>query len=210
MNRRGAEWGPIILGGILILGLVLFSIFYDGFTLTPDSLLNQNTYSFNYAFGGTNGNLEWLDYVFGVIPANLADTVNNEISAGIVIIAMWLIFLLVFVDIFRMFSFFSQPVNVLTAVLLTVISANIHGISFLTSYFLAVFAILGSFSIIAGIGFALVLGFLFHFGGQGIRDWIQNRRLGDETYKATIGAARAAAGVEAAAAIGAAAGRAGK
>ncbi|MDO8508692.1 MAG: hypothetical protein Q7S27_03335 [Nanoarchaeota archaeon] len=207
MNKRGAvgksdykSWlGPVVI--IIVIIVFMFIIDYasgDKFSVFPGDKFSQNIgkedVSYEIAFGKGFG---WLDYIVGKVPQYVIDvTGNNPQSSGIVIIALWIVFFLIFADIFYMFGNFSGYVRWPVAGLLALIFANVKVISNVTVYFLTVFALFGSLSAIFSIGFVFVMFILFHFGGSGVRTWIAMRRAGDKAMRAVAGGEEVAGTLE--------------
>jgi len=215
MNKKGGwgGWGPLIALGIIILMLVLFdSVLKDEFDLIPSKEAfvegYGNAIGFEYAFS-SSGEPELLyrplKYIFGSIPQKLIDitgrgtvttTPDNPVSAGLVIIALWIIMFLIFGDIMNIFGPFSKAVNWAVAFLFVIIGANIKFISYVAVYFLIIFSAFGGFAILLSLFVPIVIFILFHFGGLSIREWVVKRRMQDVAARAAAGGTKVAGAIE--------------
>ena len=130
-NKRGRSennWWVWIIGVIVVVftGAIVINYANQNDVFTIQKLIDESrqtrsfTELFSCNFSGLSYSCEWyrpLDYIFGQVPDILIDIVSgNEISAGIVIIAMWTAFLLIFHDSFKLFrksfySFMKKPQN---------------------------------------------------------------------------------------------------
>ncbi len=204
LGKGGANigWGlPIIL--IITVLLFVVAASSDDFDLfpSPDNFKKPGV-SFSEvlttgrvalpAFPG----LFLLDFIFGKIPGHLLDTVENAMSAAIIVIALWFILFLIFADMLRLFGNFSSAINWLVAGLLVLIGANLSILSSVVVYFLSVFAVFGSLAIVFSLGAIIVIFIMFHFGSSYMRRWIIERRAEDAAIKAVAGAKEAAAGIQ--------------
>jgi len=201
MNRKGNSFTKILVPIIVVAVIIGFMVYLQygfGVKIIPtqgefSAALSAAPESFGTAFASS---LTFFDFIFGKIPGHLSDVVDNGVSRGLVIIAIWFIFFLMFADIMSLYGGFSTAVNWVVAGLLALILANVKVIAIVTVYALTVLAIFGSFSIILSIASIFGLFILFHFGSHGVRNWIQNRRSQDAALAAQRGARRISAGAD--------------
>lgn len=215
LNRRGLDSSNYGIIAILVI-LLIVTIAVVGYSSEAKQVYKNRMGEPSVSFGTAwkNDGFKFLDYIFGKIPSFLAewrgDDSGMKIGASIITIAIWFLFLLVFGDIMTTFGFFSKTVGWLIGAILTVVAANIQLLKFVSIVGLSVTAIFGTASVLLGIAWIFVMFVLFHFGSSGLRRWVVLRREQDEGLNALRGAMRAGAGIEAAAAVGAAAKKAAK
>lgn len=141
-----------------------------------------------------NSRAKPLDYMFGQVPEALIITTSEE-TAPIVMVGLWLLFLLAFGDLLSIFGFFTKPVAWVSAVIITIIAANLKIINLVSVALLTGTAFLGAFSVVASIAAAFVLFIMFHFGTEKFRRRLILRRAEDEAMRAVAGGKKAASGI---------------
>lgn len=220
IDKRGSakEWWAsswtwiVVLGAILavtgFLGPNFLGQVYSGQSL--QAALDQGQHSFgevwseggifaNFPLVGENAvnpnNWKFLDYIFGKIPVYLIVWAGG-ISASIIVLGIWVIFFLVFLDALTMFGSFSKPVNGIIAFVLTLIIANLKLIMFITVLVLTITAVFGAFSVLASIILIFGVFIAWHFGTSGWREKLIRRRAESYALKASAGGDIAASGVD--------------
>lgn len=135
-------------------------------------------------------------YIFGEIPAGVSD---NNISAAIVTIAVWVLIVITFGDIIAMFGTFSKwvawGIGLIVGVIVANIGINVKIIAGLTS----IFAWLGTIAIYAGLITAFVAFFAVNFGIASAKGWLERRK---QLEKAATGKTKITSGIDVAKAIG--------
>lgn len=202
LNKRGKLDNLLLIGGTIVL-LVLFYYFIFGNPFSTPStsesaffqtgLLDQvqNSQTFSSLW---NSNARFIDYILGGIPQILIDNTSPQ-AAPIVMLGIWLIFLLSFGDILSVFGFFSKPIAWVTAIVLTIIAANLKVISIISVALLMATAFLGALSVVVSIAGVFVLFLMFHFGTESLRRRIILRRAEDAAIRAVAGGEKAASGI---------------
>lgn len=220
MNKR-AKASNFMLLTFGLLALVIIFLFLSAFGLIGPEWFSKDVKSlFPEVTGDTfyeriksdtpigvalgNSDMNWLRYIFGNVPDYLVvltgGTPDGEaFSAGIVIIGIWILLLLSFADIVKLFSTFNTPTSWIAAIVLTIVAANVKVVMVITVFMLTVTAGFGTFAVFAGIilAFALFLG--VQFGSDTLREFAVKRKMSEMRMRAAMGSERAAAGLEAAA-----------
>jgi len=195
MNKRGFDWAtslPFIIIGVLIIIVAIATGFFESFPKVTNSAFDLSSVSFGTAWN--NANLAFLDFIFGEIPESLVGNTNN-ISASIIVIGIWFLFLFVFGDIMKLFGGFSPMVSWIVATILTLIIANLQLIKVITVWALVVTAFMGALSVIGSIMMIFGIFAAFHFGTSSIRRKLILRRAEDAAIRAVAGGKKAASGV---------------
>jgi len=203
---------------ILVILTIIFSV-NGTINLWPEDVGWRESYSFGQIIrtGDTQGPISdfyILDYFFGPVPKILVDMTGTDprpvpptpevdppqptqgYSAVIIVIAMWIAFFLIFVDIMYMFGGFNNYVNWVVGLCLTIVGANLKVISFLFGYFLGVLSVFGALGIFLAIAYVFILFIAFHFGGTAFRKWFILRRAQDHAIRAAAGGKKVASAVE--------------
>lgn len=216
MNRRG-KWGSAWWIFIIIIILVsVFAALSDDFDIFSKDVFTANYdkglvgYEDSDVFGeklseGQRRPFTILNFIFGKVPQHLIETTNSGVGAGIVMLAIWLMFFLIFADILKLFSTFSPTVNWIIAGLFVIIISNLNFIPYISIYFLTIMAVFGAFSVLFAVGSIFVLFVFFHFGGMDIRNWILQRRAQDAALRSVAGGKIVASGATVLADVAAAA-----
>ena len=152
---------------------------------------DSNPTSFGDIF---SARFSYLDYVFGKVPEYLIDR-TSDVSAAIIVIGIWLLFLLTFADIITLFSTFHKGIAWVAAALLTIIASNLKFISWISITALFVTAGFGALSVIVSLIGVFVLFLLFNWGTQSARTWVITRKNDEMTWRAGTGSRRAAAAI---------------
>ncbi len=127
-----------------------------------------------------------LDIVVGKVPGFLNERVGL-MSAGVIVIAMWFLFLITFGDIISVFGTFRESVSWMIAILLTVIVANFGGIGSILKFLILLFVpFLGPAAVFVGIGTAVAAFLIVNLGISTWGPWIMRRRMMQEASKTAI------------------------
>lgn len=206
IGKRGKGPGGLFWGVLIAIVVILFIFsYYSNFSILPWNAfkdnLGQGYVGYETVFG--DAALKPLNYIFGQIPNYLINLLGNGsgdsstyISAAIVMMAMFTMFLLAFGDILRLFSLFSPAVSWITAALMAIIAANLRLMSSVSIYLLTLLSAFGALSVLFALGSVFVMFLMFHFGLGGIREKLILRRAEDEALKAVAGGKVAASGVK--------------
>jgi len=193
----------IIIFIVIIFGLVTSSdpgaIFKKIGLPNFSEALDEDAYvptSFSSVAVFNNKDLEFLDYLFGYVPEYLITKVGNGVSAGIIMIGIWVLFFLTFGDVVRLFGSFNTIISWIIAFVLTLIAANLKFTGYLAVVGLSITAGFGVLSVILALIFIFVLFILFNLGIQPINQWILYKKEAEMTMRAAMGSTRAAKGLE--------------
>ncbi len=141
----------------------------------------------------------WLSYFVGEVPEWLISQ-TSQISAIIIIIAIWFILLLTFGDIVAAFGTFSNEyVGWGIGTLLAVIAANMKLVMYIATWSFMATAGLGVLSVAFALAIPFVIFLFVQFGSQKIANFSRMRKL---AYKRAKGIDRVRGGVRTAAAMG--------
>ena len=198
-NRRGGKssmgnmwWFFGILVAIIVI-ILIYAKSSDTFSVWPYEAFHQNLQSGFIGFENSavfgNSAFKFLNYIFGSIPNYLINTLGegSEISSAIVIVAIWVMFFLIFADIMRVFSPFRAEISWIVAGLLAIICANLRFISVISVYMLTIMAAFGSLAVLFALGSVFVFFLLFHFGSENVRTWLMMRRAQDHAMRIAAG-----------------------
>ena len=196
---RGTEVA-IVLGIFVVLALASYFVGYSESNLTiPDT-----TSSVKLGDAIEKPRLNFLSYIIGEIPQFLIDWTNN-ISATIIIIALFMILLFMFSDILSLFGTFSnQYIAWIVGIALAVIAANLKFIMLIAVIGFGLTSGLGVLSAVVGVGAPFVIFLAFHFlFFRQLKDYISGAKSAQE-FK--TGVREMTQGVKAAKAFGKAVG----
>jgi len=191
----------IIIGVIVLIGLLVLVVYAFSDKSDDDkSLLNVNIQEVKgfeeIEFGGKKyKGAVVLNYVVGKVPEYLIDWTSN-ISASIIIIALFLLLILTFGDILSIFGTFNTLTAWVIAGILSIIAAQLNLIKAIAVYSLALTAGLGAIAVFVSIIGVFVIFILFNFGTSSLRKALVLRRAEDTAIKAVAGGKKAASGVE--------------
>ncbi len=208
MNKRGvstATWAiPLIVLAIIVVVVASYAFYAFRDTIAAgvsQGYTNMGDFVAGSVGEGTQTALNALTYLFGPVPNQLKDRTPNEVSAIIIVIAMWFLLFITFGDIFASFSTFNSGVSWAIGGLLALMAANLNGVSFLVICFSAVFVALGTIGIFVGLFGAIIAFIIVNLGITSLGTWVMKRKLLiDSTRKdlaTQAGAADFAAGVKA-------------
>lgn len=217
MNKQGSwlsdNWFWILPAVIIIIFTGIYGSSSFGQVLSGQGFqeaLDQGASSFGYVWAegqlftneipilGENppdpNNWKFLDYFFGKIP-NYLILWAGGISASIIVLGIWFIFLFVFLDAINMFGNFNKATSVIIAFVLTIIIANLKLMMFVSVIALVITSIFGAFSVLASIVLVFGLFIAFHFGTSSIREKLIMRRAESYALRASAGGEVAASGI---------------
>src|SRR3989344_4570053 len=123
---------------------------------------------------GQNALAKILTYTISQQPFQLGAT--NAVSAGIIIIALWLLILVTFANIISDFSTFSKTTSWIVAFCLAVIAANSGLIAGLAAAVTGVFVIFGVASVYVGLAAAFIVFIALNWGLKDLGSWMKERR----------------------------------
>ncbi len=126
--------------------------------------------------------LSFFGYIIGGVPQVLLDS-TNEVGAVIVLVAIWLMFILMFGDIIKNFSTFSPAISWSVAVLLGIVGANLKMMSFIAAFMTAIFLPLGMFAAYVGLIGAFVVFIMVEWGSSRATEWALNKRILKDSMK---------------------------
>lgn len=144
-------------------------------------------------FAGIVSAVEWSDigsfgkalrYLFGP----LTQETQDQISAAIITIAIWLLIFFTFGDIISTFSTFSPWVSWVSAFLISVVSANLGMMTSIMAGITGVFSIFGITSVYIGLGGAFLAFVVVNLGIWSLKGWIMKRQAMMEVTKGKVGA----------------------
>jgi len=223
LNKRGqtVEVGGLtkflIVAGIFVGIIALWGLITGSWPWQAESFLGIDTLSqalntlVGYEKVFDNGNLKFLNYIFGNVPQYLIDnTIGKEISAGIIMIGIWLMFFLIFSDIAVLFSTFRPFIGWIIGFVLTIMAANLKITTYLAVFVTAFTAGFGVLSVGVALVLMFILFLMFNFGSEAVRSWIVARKTSEIDMRARIGRTRMVEGAETAAALGRTSERAGR
>ena len=194
---------------LLLIGIIAIGGGFDDFTGDVRSLLPSvegesfgdrisSSIGFEDAFD-QNG-LVFFNYIFGEIPEYLVvltgGSSGQAYSAGIVIIGLWVLLLLSFADIARLFSTFNAATSWAAAVVLAIIAANINFVKLIAVFMLTITAGLGAFSVFAGLILAFILFLGIQFGSDRLRRFAHRKKLSEMEMRAAMGSESAKQGLK--------------
>ena len=129
-----------------------------------------------------------LNYIFG----NLAKVTPNNTNNAVITIAVWLLILITFGDIFASFSTFSKGVSWGAATLIGIIAANMGFATNIIAWTTGVFAALGAAAVYVGLGGAFLAFIVVNLGISSAGKWIMKRKALQEGSKAEAGGVKLA------------------
>lgn len=132
-------------------------------------------------------------YIFGV---PISSSAINEVSAGIITLSVWLLLFITFSDIIASFSTFSKWVSWGIGFLVAVIAANLGFIVAITTWFIGLFAFLGTLSVVVGLTIAFVAFIAINIGVGKFAEWALKRRATMSAHQAAAGGKKVAGAIE--------------
>lgn len=168
----------------------------------PDGkvIISEGKWSETWKFLGDDGFFAKIFlYIFGV-PIT-SDSIN-EVSAGIITIAIWLLLFISFSDIIVSFSSFSPAISWGIGFLIAVIAANLGFVVSVVTWCIGAFAFLAGLSVIVGLIFAFVAFIGINLGIGKFASWALQRRAVLTAHQAVAGGKKAAGAVEGIGSIG--------
>jgi hypothetical protein len=197
-NRRGKEgWAfdtfIFVSAGLFILYLLFIYLGGSASTFNLDISSSIKTYSESTSFETILPTGSFfkpiaglLTYIFGGVPNMLAD-LSGQTSGAMIIICIWIIIVLMFGDIIKNLSFFSEKISWTIAVLMGIVGANLKFISLIAVFFTSIFIPLGIFAAYAGLFTAFVAFFAIELGISSLAPWLMRRKGLREEVKAEKG-----------------------
>lgn len=122
---------------------------------------------------GGPGVIKFLQYIFGSIPTGITD---NAISAAVVTIAVWLMVVFTFGDIFANFTTFSKPVAWIVGLLVGIIAANINLNVVIIAGLVSMLAWAGTLAVWLALGAAFLAFIVVNLGLSKFAPWIMRRK----------------------------------
>jgi len=178
-KRAQSSKAPLyILGGLLIIAILIGTISYFNNNRTQTLNVNFNVEP-SQPMGEVLGesSFNWLSYFVGRVPEWLISSTNN-ISAAIIIIAIWLILLLTFGDIVSAFGTFSNEyIGWGIGTLLAIVAANLKAVMLIATWSFAITAGLGVISVFAALCIPFVIFLLIQFGSSKIANFSRRRKV---------------------------------
>lgn len=201
MNKKGAVHPAVwVLLGLVIIGATIGTISY--FKNNPSvrgEIVIRVDPSVSVGEALNEPSLDWVSFFVGKVPQFLIDK-TNSISAVIIVVSLWLIFLLTFGDIIAAFGTFSEKwIGWTIGTIIAIIAANLKAVMYIAAWCFTITAGLGVLSVGVAVIIPFVVFLLLQFGLKGVSDW-QQRRI--ERYKRAAGIDRIRGGMQAAAAMG--------
>jgi hypothetical protein len=212
MAKGQANVGKLIGGIIMIVGVVILIgvlFWYYEKNITQA----QQVQDYNWAdVIGDNVFAKLLTYTISQEPFHLGAT--NAVSAGIIIIAMWIMIFVSFGNIISDFSSFGKVTSWIIAFCLAVIAANSGVVAGIAAAITGVFIIFGVASVYVGLGAAFVVFIVLNLGISSLGGWLKQRKADIQAAKneanATVGRGRMKEGVKTLAGVAEATEEAGK
>jgi len=127
-----------------------------------------------------------VGYIVGGVPDLIAggSFTDNKSSAVIVLIAIWLLIFVIFGDILRNFSSFSEPVAWTVAFLFGVIAANLKLVASVVAVLTGIFLPLGVLAAYAGLFASFVAFFAVEWGIKAWMPFVMRRKAAQQAIKA--------------------------
>jgi hypothetical protein len=212
LGKKGQQWG-IVLGvlAIVVVAFVIYAFSSSSFlpaditpslesiftseggdvlgpTLSVNPVLNSAvTFIFQYVFGMHKGILHSMQ-----VPED--KLANLSIRGAMIIIATWVIFFLVFVDMSILVMGFGSKVNgFLIGLAVSIIFANFALYYYIIIWLMGIFAFLAGLSVVAALFSIIILGVGAHFGAGWVLTALRQKQ---EIWAIHKGGEKAAAGIE--------------
>ncbi len=162
----------------VIVLVVIFGLFSLGWFLVQSGWFSNVSDGVDTATEAFSDNpaFSWLGYIFGDVPAFLANIGVSPMSAQIVVVAVWLLITVTFFDVLWTFGTFSRPVSLIVAILLGIIAANLNGIVTMIALSVGLFVFAGSAAVFIGMFAAFVAFFAVNWGVKSLSPWLEERR----------------------------------
>jgi len=141
------------------------------------------------AITGNNVFGDILKYIFGE-PVTYQNI--NNVSAGIITIAVWLLIMITFADIIANFSTFSKPVSWGTGILIGIIAANLGWTTAFFAMMTGIFATLGGIAVYLGLLGAFITFIAVNLGISWLGGFVMRRKAFMEAAKAEEGGTKLA------------------
>lgn len=179
INKRGAGVPVFVwwlLGFIVVIIAITILINTPAWkiiTAFSPAVIDQTSTSFGEYLGE---GFEFFGYLFGEIPTFLVSITTNKWSPVIVVIAMWLLMFVTFGDIIATFGSFDSRVAWISALLITVIAANLKFVISILAFFVGILSIFGGAAVVLGIGTAFAAFIGVNLGIRSMAPWIMRRK----------------------------------
>jgi hypothetical protein len=128
---------------------------------------------------------KYLTYIFGEVPTFLVEK-TNEISALIIIIALWFLILVTFSDILTTFGTFNKNTSWIIGLAIAVIAANLKWIVSVSIFFVGIFAFMGTLSVFIGMFSAFFAFVVVNWGIGRFGPWIFRRKMMQSAAKEEV------------------------
>lgn len=199
INKKGAVHPFIwVISILLVIGATIGTVAYFKSNKTIDVRISVEP-AVSVGDAANNPTFNWVSFFVGKIPQFLIDKTNN-ISAIIIVVAIWLILLLAFGDIVAAFGTFSEKwIGWTIGTVLAIIAANLKIVMQIAAWSFMATASLGAISVAVAIAIPFVVFLLLQFGLKGVSNWQQNRM---KQYRRATGIDNIRGGMRAAAAMG--------
>ncbi|MAG11164.1 hypothetical protein CMI44_02535 [Candidatus Pacearchaeota archaeon] len=176
---QGIPKAVLWIGGILIVGVIIFFIvnsgFFDGISKGIDTTSMKPSETSIAQGDGAGKTVKYFDYIIGGVP-NMLISNTSEVSALIIVIALWLLIFITFADILAVFSTFSREVAWVVGFLISVIAANMNFIVTVSVFAVGIFAFLGALSVFVGMFAAFAAFIAVNWGIGRFGPWVIHRR----------------------------------
>jgi hypothetical protein len=199
VNKRGMSFALAsgIIGTVLLIvfAVVGFSYLGNVITINDVEVPSMDTVGFedSKVFGLKSA--KFLNYIFGEVPIYLTAWATG-VSAGIIMIGLWVVLLVTFGDVMSLFSMFRESIGWLIAVVLTIVAANVKLLTYVSVVALSLTAGLGVIAIFLSLALVFILFVGFNFGTSALRKKLIERRAEDAALEATAGGIKAASAIE--------------
>lgn len=185
---------------VTLLLLFALSLTFNFVSAEPSSkFLNQDTsITWGEVFKTESTLLNILNYIFGPPTA----VTGNNVSNGIITIAVWILLFVTLGDLIMVFSTFSTWVAWVASFLIGAIAANLGAITKSVAYIVGIFAGLGAAAVAVGLIGALIAFVVVNLGIWKFRKWIIRRRAMQESINIEVGGKKIAESVKALGEVG--------
>ncbi len=160
-NKKGAIPKNLIWAFLIIVLLIVGMIVITNLRATPmpktkDIEFKRLGDAVSEEYEGDWSTLNFFSYIAGGVPQFLINEVGN-ISASIVILALFVMFIFTFGDILSTFGMFSNTTAWIIGVALSIVVANLKGIMYIAVWSFGIIAGIGALSVMVGIAVPLII-----------------------------------------------------